>query len=133
MTIGRLAASAGVGVETVRYYQRRRLLPIPATMGVRRYTADVLERVRFIKRSQALGFSLEEVRELLRLEEGGTRAQVRRIAGARLAGVRAKLAALHAMEHVLSRLLDECEAAAPNTQCPIIAALATGDDAVARA
>ena len=72
ITIGGLARGAAVGVETVRYYQRRHLLAVPQSGGgVRRYPAAMAERIRFIKRSQNLGFSLEEIRELLRLEAGG--------------------------------------------------------------
>lgn len=123
MTIGRLAAAADVGVETIRYYQRRQLLPVPPKAGVRRYSTGVLERIRFIRRSQTLGFTLEEIRELLRLEDIDARVQVRRIARARLAGVREKLAALQAMERVLEHLLMECESTSPYKPCPIIAAL----------
>ena len=124
MTIGRLAEAAEVGVETLRYYQRRRLLPVPSAAGVRRYPADVLRRVRFIRRSQALGFSLEEIRELLRLEEGGSRKEIRRIADVRLASVRDKLVALQKMEHVLAHLVAECASSGPHAPCPIIGALA---------
>lgn len=124
LTIGRLAEAADVGVETIRYYQRRRLLPVPPAVGVRRYPPAVLRRIQFIRRSQALGFSLEEIRELLRLEEGGSRSEVRRIARDRLASVRDKLAALHKMEHVLAHLVAECESSAAQAPCPIIGALA---------
>jgi MerR family mercuric resistance operon transcriptional regulator len=69
MTIARLAAAAGVGVETVRYYQRRGLLPVPASAGaVRRYDAGHVRRLRFIRRAQAAGFTLEEIGELLALD-----------------------------------------------------------------
>lgn len=128
LTIGRLAEAAEVGVETIRYYQRRRLLPIPPAVGVRRYPVTVLRRVRFIRRSQALGFSLEEIRELLRLEEGGSRKEVRRIAGDRLTSVRDKLAALQKMEHVLAHLVAECESSGAQAPCPIIGALAAETD-----
>ena len=129
LTIGRLAAAADVGVETIRYYQRRRLLPIPPAVGVRRYPKEVLRRVRFIRQSQALGFSLEEIRELLRLEEGGSRKDVRRIARDRLANVRDKLAALQKMENVLAHLVAECEASGAQAPCPIIGALAAEAEA----
>lgn len=127
LTIGRLAEAAQVGVETIRYYQRRRLLPIPPAVGVRRYPEAVLRRVQFIKRSQALGFSLEEIRELLRLEDGGSRKEVRRIASARLASVHDKLVALQKMAHVLTHLVAECESSGPQLPCPIISALAKID------
>jgi DNA-binding transcriptional MerR regulator len=91
VTIGKLARAAEVGVETVRYYQRRRLLAVPQSAGgVRRYPLAAIDRIRFIKRSQDLGFSLEEIRELLRLERGGSRSAIRKIAGDRLANIRAR-------------------------------------------
>jgi MerR family mercuric resistance operon transcriptional regulator len=126
LTIGRLARAAEVGVETVRYYQRRRLLAVPHSAGgIRRYPPATIERIRFIKRSQDLGFSLEEIRELLRLEQGGSRVAIRRIAQARLSSIRKKLATLQQMETVLSELLCVCEHTATAEPCPIIAALST--------
>jgi MerR family mercuric resistance operon transcriptional regulator len=126
VTIGKLARAAEVGVETVRYYQRRRLLAVPHTSGgVRRYPLATIDRIRFIKRSQDLGFSLEEIRELMRLEQGGGRGAIRKIAGARLNNIRDKLATLQQMEKVLSELLCECEHTATAEPCPIIAALNT--------
>ncbi|MDB6085365.1 MAG: MerR family transcriptional regulator [Gammaproteobacteria bacterium] len=124
VTIGRLAKAAQVGVETIRYYQRRRLLPVPASVrgGVRRYPAEVIERIRFIKRSQYLGFSLDEIRELMGLEDGGSRTDIRRIAGARLKSIRDKIAELQRMEGVLSQLLRDCENSRSVGPCPIIAA-----------
>src|ERR1022692_3701621 len=99
VTIGGLARAAEVGVETVRYYQRRDLLAVPHSAGrVRRYPAAMIDRIRFIKRSQNLGFTLDEIRELMRLEQGGTRSAIRQIAGARLANIRDKIAALGQME-----------------------------------
>jgi len=131
MTIGKLARAAEVGVETVRYYQRRRLLAVPHSGGgVRRYPPATIDRIRFIKRSQNLGFTLDEIRELLRLEQGGSRKAVRRIAGARLTNIREKIATLEQMERVLSGLLSECEHTATAAPCPIIAALSTDRIAV---
>ena len=128
MTIGTLAREAKVGVETIRYYQRRRLLPIPhsAGGGVRRYPADVIDRIRFIKRSQDLGFTLDEIRELMRLEDGGRRDAIRTIAASRLLTIRAKLDDLRRMEGVLSQLVLDCEHANSSVKCPIIAALSEG-------
>ncbi len=125
LTVGRLASAGQVGVETIRYYQRRRLLPIPPSTGggVRRYPAALVDRIQFIKQAQALGFSLEEIRELLRLEAGGSRSAIRRIAGVRLQGIREKLAALTRVENVLAQLLDDCEHTDSAAPCPIIAAL----------
>ena len=85
----------------------------------------MIDRIRFIKRSQSLGFTLDEIRELMRLEQGGTRSAIRQIAGARLANIREKIAALEQMERVLSELLFECEHTATAAPCPIIAALNT--------
>jgi|ERR1039458_5166771 Hg(II)-responsive transcriptional regulator len=126
VTIGRLARAAEVGIETVRYYQRRRLLAVPHSGGgVRRYPIAMIDRIRFIKRSQDLGFSLEEIRELMRLEQGGSRGAIRKIAEARLTSIREKLATLQKMEKVLSELLCECKHTATAEPCPIIAALST--------
>jgi MerR family mercuric resistance operon transcriptional regulator len=124
VTIGGLARAAEVGVETVRYYQRRRLLAVPHSAGgIRRYPTAAIDRIRFIKRSQNLGFSLDEIRELMRLEQGGTRNAIRKIAGDRLTTIRDKIQALEQMERVLSTLLRECEHTATAAPCPIIAAL----------
>lgn len=125
VTIGKLARAAQVGVETVRYYQRRHLLAVPhsARGGVRRYPSEMVDRIRFIKRSQSLGFSLDEIRELLRLEEGGSRSAIRKIAATRLTNIRDKLAALKRMESALADLLRECEHANSVAPCPIITAL----------
>jgi DNA-binding transcriptional MerR regulator len=124
ITIGGLARAADVGVETVRYYQRRRLLAVPHSGGgIRRYPPAMVERIRFIKRSQKLGFSLDEIRELLRLEQGGSRPAIRKVAEARLSNIRGKIIALTQMERVLGRLLRECERTESLAPCPIIAAL----------
>jgi len=126
ITIGKLARAAEVGVETVRYYQRRRLLAVPQSAGsVRRYPIATIDRLRFIKRSQSLGFTLDEIRELLRLEQGGSRSAIRRIAGERLSNIREKIVALAQMERVLSELLFECEHTGTAAPCPIITALST--------
>ena len=124
MTIGGLARAADVGVETVRYYQRRRLLPVPSNArGVRRYPASLIQRIRFIKKSQNLGFTLEEIRELLRLEAGGKRKDIRSVANVRLKSIRDKINDLERMEGVLAQLVHDCEEANALSACPIIAAL----------
>lgn len=126
VTIGGLARASKVGVETVRYYQRRGLLPVPSSAGgVRQYPTDLVSRIRFIKKSQNLGFTLDEIRELLQLETGGSRSLIRKIAGSRLTNIRDKIAALTQMERVLSQLLQECEHTDSAVPCPIIAALNT--------
>ena len=127
LTIGSLARAAEVGVETVRYYQRRNLLAVPhRTGGVRRYPPAMIDRIRFIRRAQSLGFMLDEIRELLRLERGGSRGAIRSIAGVRLTGIREKIAMLQQMEKLLSELLCECEHTTTAAPCPIIAALSAG-------
>lgn len=125
LTIGKLAGAAGVGVETVRYYQRRQLLPAPASPdgAFRTYAPQLAERIRFIKRSQELGFSLEQVAALLQLEDGSDRQAVRQLAADKLAHIRAKIADLAKMEAVLAHLIHECEANGQARPCPIIAAL----------
>jgi MerR family mercuric resistance operon transcriptional regulator len=125
MTIGRLARAAGVGIETIRYYQRRALLPVPSAVGAfRHYPVTSIERIRFIKRAQELGFSLDETAELLRLEDGSNRTSIRRIASDRLLQIERKLADLKRMQRVLKRLVVQCEHARVNQPCPIIATLA---------
>ena len=125
-TIGSAAEAAGVGVETVRYYERRGLIPQPGRgLGaIRRYSGGHVNRIRFIKRAQALGFSLEEVSSLLELEDGTDRKSVRRIADERLAETRRRIADLRRIERALSHLLHECESHEKAPRCPIIAAIA---------
>ena len=122
MTIARLGAAAGVGVETVRYYQRRGLLAVPASAGsVRRYGPRDLSRLRFIRRAQAAGFTLEEIGELLALDRTGDRARVRQLAGERLAALDAKIAELEVSRAALERLRTTC-AAGSRGPCPILEA-----------
>ena len=122
MTIARLGAAAGVGVETVRYYQRRGLLAVPASAGsVRRYGPRDLRRLRFIRRAQQAGFTLEEIGELLALDRTGDRARVRELAGERLAALDARIAELEASRAALERLRATC-AAGSRGPCPILEA-----------
>ena len=124
LTIGRLAKAADVGVETIRYYQERKLLPVPARSGAFRYYASsFVHRIRFIKRAQELGFSLDEVAELLDLEDGGDRRSIRRIASDRLAQIEHKVADLRRMQRVLKHLVVNCEHADAGRPCPIIRSL----------
>ena len=125
-TIGRLARAADVGVETVRYYQQRKLLPVPASQGsFRRYDEGLVQRIRFIKRAQELGFALEEIRELLRLNDGTDRRAIRRISTARLDQIEEKLTDLNRMRKVLKHLIAECENAGTSCPCPIIETLSS--------
>lgn len=122
MTIARLGAAAGVGVETVRYYQRRGLLSVPARAGaVRRYGPEDVRRLRFIRRAQAAGFTLEEIGELLALDRTGDRARVRALAGERLAALDRRIAELEASRAALERLRATC-ASGIKGPCPILEA-----------
>lgn len=125
MTIGQLALAAGVNVETVRYYQRRGLLEVPQRSGteIARYSDSALQRLRFIKRSQALGFSLSDVQSLLALEDGQSCAAARSIGQAKLAGTRERIRSLQALERVLADLVAQCAASRRKVSCPLIQAL----------
>ncbi len=124
-TIGALAAAAGVNVETIRFYQRKGLMQEPDRPpgGIRRYGEADLARVRFIKSVQRLGFSLEQIRDLLKLEEGSDCTEAREQAELKLADVRAKLTDLHRIETVLKELVQRCRAARGEVRCPMIQAL----------
>lgn len=127
MSIGWVAKSAGVNIQTVRYYERRSLLEPAARLdsGYRVYREDAVRKLRFIKNAQALGFSLEEIARLLRLRVGRRVqcGQVKKQAAARLGIVREKIAALRAMEKVLDRLVRTCSARGTTGQCPILESL----------
>lgn len=127
LTIGQLARAASVGVETIRYYQRRTLLPVPqVASGFRTYPQALVERIRFIKRAQELGFTLDEIATLLQLEDTDDRIAIRQVAAARLLQVEGKLADLHKMQAMLSSLILACESTGKTKACPIIHALADG-------
>lgn len=128
LTIGRLADEAGVNVETIRYYQRRGLMQEPAkpVNGHRRYPAEAIRRVRFIKRAQVLGFTLDEVGSLLELDEAHACADTRGLAANKLQVIEGKLADLKAMRKALTALLVQCDAGGTRDRCPIIDALAAG-------
>ena len=124
-TIGALARQAGVNVETIRYYQRRGLVPEPVKPlgGIRSYAPEHVQRLRFIKRAQQLGFSLEEVRDLLSLEDGLHCHEVEEIAGEKLATVRERIAQLSSIEGSLVTLIGRCRNNKGKVRCPLIAAL----------
>jgi MerR family mercuric resistance operon transcriptional regulator len=127
LTVGRLAKAAGVGVETVRYYQSRGLLRVPAANGgFRVYPAATVHRIAFIKRAQVLGFTLDEVRSLLDLEDGRNRRAIQSVAQARLDQIEGKLSDLQRMRGALSDLLLRCKQTGPAQACPIIETLACG-------
>lgn len=124
-TIGALAKAAGVNVETVRFYQRKGLLPEPgrAYGSVRRYSQSEFARLRFIKSAQRLGFTLEEIAQLLRLEDGAHCGEARTLAEEKLADVRARLKDLRNIESALAGLVRGCRSARTTVNCPLIEAL----------
>jgi MerR family mercuric resistance operon transcriptional regulator len=128
LTIGALAKAAGVNVETIRFYQRKGLLlePDKPYGGIRRYGDADVARVQFVKSAQRLGFSLDEVAELLRLEDGTHCDEASALAEHKLNDIREKLADLARMEAVLSRLVCACHARKGNVSCPLIASLQGG-------
>jgi MerR family mercuric resistance operon transcriptional regulator len=125
MSISQLARSAGVGVETVRYYQRRGLLPDPrpqktGVAGIRHYGPEEARRLRFIRTAQNAGFTLDEIAELLRLDSSGDRPRAREMARTRIAALDAKIAELQRARKSLAGLAKEC-ASGSSGPCPIIA------------
>ena len=120
--IGLFAKAAGVHVETVRYYQRKGLLNLPEKPygGMRRYGERELSRLKFIKTAQWLGFSLDEIANLLKLEDGAHCDEVSKIATVKLTEVRKKLGELRNMEKALSELLDACAHSSSKMHCPLI-------------
>ncbi len=122
LTIGKLAEAVGVNVETIRYYQRRGLMdePVKPLGGHRRYTAEQAKRLSFIKRAQALGFTLSEVGGLLRLDEGCACAETRALATRKLASIEQKMADLAIMRQVLGELVQQCDVGGGGVACPII-------------
>ena len=127
LTIGQVARSAGVGIETIRFYERERLLQEPdrRQSGYRQYTEDVVQRLRFIRRAKELGFSLAEIRDLLGLRDdrASTAADVRRRAQAKVADIEAKVRDLQRMKKALLKVTAECSGRRPVSTCPIIEAL----------
>jgi len=125
LTIGTFASAAGVNVETVRFYQRKGLLPEPERPpgGIRRYGRADVARVKFIKAAQRLGFSLDEAAQLLQLEDGAHCDQARMLAEHKLQIVREKQSDLKRMEAALSGLVRACHTHNGEVSCPLIAAL----------
>ncbi|WP_440657694.1 MerR family transcriptional regulator [Ensifer adhaerens] len=121
MTIGKFAAAGQVGVETIRYYQRRGLLETPRrSQGVRRYCDGDVRRLLFIRQAQTAGFTLEEIKELLDLDSGEDRDRARILARKRIDALDARIAELQRARKALQRLVGEC-AADKSGPCPILA------------
>jgi MerR family mercuric resistance operon transcriptional regulator len=132
MTIAKLAAEGGVGVETIRFYQRRGLLDTPdrpqgsgSGGGIRRYGVDDVRRLRFIRSAQAAGFTLEQIAELLALDATDDRARARELASERLLALDAQIADLERARTSLRRLAHECGSGSAGP-CPILSAFDAG-------
>jgi MerR family mercuric resistance operon transcriptional regulator len=125
MTIAKLAAAGGVGVETVRYYQRRGLVGTPersgGTAGIRHYDESDVTRLRFIRAAQAAGFTLEQIGELIALEATDERVRVRELAATRVAALEARIEEMSRARDALRRLVRTCSAV-DSGPCPILAA-----------
>ena len=134
MTIGEVAAQAGVHTQTLRYYERRGIIEKArrGTSGYRLYSAEVVRLIRFIKRAQELGFTLEEIEELiaLRKSRGRSRSQVRELAAAKMSDIERKIQQLQSIRQALGQLLKTCACQSGTLECPILEAL--DDDQVRR-
>ena len=129
MTISELAKQCGIGVQAVRYYERRSLLPDPRSGGVgyRDYSDEDVRRVRFIKEAQGLGFTLKEITDLLalRVSRSTTCANVREKAQDKIEDIEEKIRTLQGFKRALGRLVAQCAGSGPKTACPILDALET--------
>ncbi len=125
LTIGKVVKLAEVNVETIRYYQRRGLLAEPKKpyMGYRHYPADIVKHIRFIKRAQALGFTLNEVTILMRLEAARACGKTRALALDKINAIDKKLTGLTIMRRALTALVRQCDTGDSSKRCPIIQVL----------
>ena len=127
LTIGEVARRAAVGIETVRFYERRGLLEEPARKesGFRQYQEEVVDRLRFIRRAKELGFSLKEIAELiaLRLDPATTCGDIKQRAAAKIADIEAKIEDLQRIKKALRKLTAACKGRGPATECSILEAL----------
>ncbi len=126
LTIGKVAEQTGCHIETIRYYEKENLLPPPGRSagGHRLYTSDLIERLVFIRRSRELGFSMQEIRELLSVVDGrqGSCERVKKLADTHLKDIRSKISDLRRMETTLRELSNQCSGD-DVPECPIIEAL----------
>jgi MerR family mercuric resistance operon transcriptional regulator len=129
LTIGKVARRAGVGVETIRFYERKGLIDEPPrrASGYRQYPEETVARLQFIKRAKELGFTLREIMELLKLQVASSSTatcdEVRKLAREKIADVRDKIRMLRGMEAALARLIGSCQRRVVTSNCPILEAL----------
>lgn len=132
LTIGKVARLAGVGVETIRFYERKGLIEEPPRRpsGYRQYPEETVSRIRFIKRAKELGFTLKEIEELLslRVDSASTCEDVRRRAEVKITDIKRKIKTLQSMEMALAKLVLACQERSPMSKCPIIEALDRDED-----
>ena len=131
MTIGAVAKRAGVPIDTIRYYERERLLPLPRrrVSGYREYDGVTVDRLRFIRGAKQLGFTLDEIRELLVLSTDHVRGvrDVKHRAQVRIAAIGQRIQELQRMQRGLKKLIDECPGRGDPGACPILGALSHGE------
>jgi len=124
LKIGEIAERGGVNLQTIRYYEREKLLPEPPRLasGYRVYSDQTVRRVRFIKRAQEIGFTLAEIRELLAIRINADRASsdIRTLAQAKIANIEGKIQTLHRMKEALCRITERCSGCGPASECPIL-------------
>jgi MerR family mercuric resistance operon transcriptional regulator len=127
LTIGKVAERAGVGIETIRFYERKGLLdkPTRSAAGYRHFDEDVVQRLLFINRAKEIGFTLNEIKELLslRVDPNVCCEDVKARADAKIADIESKIATLREMKNALRRLATACRERAPTADCPILKAL----------
>ena len=132
LSIGQLARQTGVGVETIRFYERKGLLAEPKRKpsGYRQYPAEAIDRLRFIRRAKELGFTLKEIRELLslRIDPATNCADVREKAVAKLADIENRIRSLQRMKRTLVKLTKACLSDGTTDECPILEALEKGEN-----
>src|SRR2546429_74827 len=124
LRIGEVAERGGVNLQTIRYYEREKLLPEPPRLpsGYRMFPEQTIHRVRFIKRAQELGFSLAEIRDLLSIQVDPRKecSDVKRMAKTKIADIEEKIRTLEAMKRVLCGLMKLCPGQGPSSECPIL-------------
>ena len=124
LKIGEVAERGGVNLQTIRYYEREKLLPEPPRLasGYRVYPDHTVRRVRFIKRAQEIGFTLAEIRGLLaiRIDADRDSSEVRTLAQAKITDIEKKIQTLQLMKEVLSRITERCSGCGPASECPIL-------------